>query len=261
MILAIDAGNTNIVLGCLEEDGSLRFTARVSTDRGKTMDEYALILRSLFDLHGIDRRGLEGAILASVVSELTEVLRTAVELVIHKAPIVVGAGIKTGVNIKIDDPGQLGADLVVGAVAATAKYQKPLIIFDLGTANTMSVIDGDGRFLGGAIMAGPRLRVDALSTRTSQLPHIDLDLPARVIGSNTIAAMQSGAIYGHAALVDGLIDRVEEELGKPIASVVATGGLAGVIIPQCRRTIFVDENLMLDGLRIIYDKNKNPKNS
>ncbi len=143
MILAIDAGNTNIVLGCLEEDGSLRFTARVSTDRGKTMDEYALILRSLFDLHGIDRRGLEGAILASVVSELTEVLRTAVELVIHKAPIVVGAGIKTGVNIKIDDPGQLGADLVVGAVAATAKYQKPLIIFDLGTANTMSVIDGD----------------------------------------------------------------------------------------------------------------------
>ena len=113
MILAIDAGNTNIVLGCLEEDGSLRFTARVSTDRGKTMDEYALILRSLFDLHGIDRRGLEGAILASVVSELTEVLRTAVELVIHKAPIVVGAGIKTGVNIKIDDPGQLGADLVV----------------------------------------------------------------------------------------------------------------------------------------------------
>ncbi len=258
MILAIDAGNTNIVLGCLEEDGSLRFTARVSTDRGKTMDEYALILRSLFDLHGIDRRGLEGAILASVVSELTEVLRTAV---IHKAPIVVGAGIKTGVNIKIDDPGQLGADLVVGAVAATAKYQKPLIIFDLGTANTMSVIDGDGRFLGGAIMAGPRLSVDALSTRTSQLPHIDLDLPARVIGSNTIAAMQSGAIYGHAALVDGLIDRVEEELGKPIASVVATGGLAGVIIPQCRRTIFVDENLMLDGLRIIYDKNKNPKNS
>ncbi len=261
MILAIDAGNTNIVLGCLEEDGSLRFTARVSTDRGKTMDEYALILRSLFDLHGIDRRGLEGAILASVVSELTEVLRTAVELVIHKAPIVVGAGIKTGVNIKIDDPGQLGADLVVGAVAATAKYQKPLIIFDLGTATTMSVIDGDGRFLGGAIMAGPRLSVDALSTRTSQLPHIDLDLPARVIGSNTIAAMQSGAIYGHAALVDGLIDRVEEELGKPIASVVATGGLAGVIIPQCRRTIFVDENLMLDGLRIIYDKNKNPKNS
>ena len=257
MILAIDAGNTNIVLGCLENDGSLRFTARVSTDRGKTTDEYALIFRNLFDLHSIDRHSLEGAIIASVVSELTEVLRAAVELVIHKAPIVVGAGIKTGVNIKIDDPGQLGADLVVGAVAATAKYPKPLIIFDLGTANTMSVIDGDGRFLGGAIMAGPRLSVDALSNRTSQLPHIDLDLPAKVIGSNTITAMQSGAIYGHAALVDGFIDRVEGELGKPVASVVATGGLAGVIIPQCRRPIAVDENLMLDGLHIIYEKNKN----
>lgn len=259
MILAIDAGNTHIVLGCLEGE-RLRFTARVSTDRGKTKDEYALILRSLFDLHAIDRHGLEGAIIASVVSELTEVLRSAVELVIHKPPLVVGAGIKTGINIKIDDPGQLGADLVVGAVAATAKYQKPLIIFDLGTANTMSVIDGDGRFLGGAIMAGPRVSVEALSTRTSQLPHIDLELPPKVIGTNTVAAMQSGAIYGHAALVDGLIDRTEAELGKPVASVVATGGLAGVIIPQCRRAISVDENLMLDGLRIIYEKNKSPKN-
>ncbi len=260
MILAIDAGNTNIVLGCMEGE-ALRFTARVSTDRGKTKDEYALILRNLFDLHSIDRHSLEGAIIASVVSELTEALRSAVELVIHKPPIVVGAGIKTGVNIKIDDPGQLGADLVVGAVAATAKYEKPLIIFDLGTANTMSVIDGDGRFLGGAIMAGPRLSVDALSTRTSQLPRIDLDLPPKVIGSNTIAAMQSGAIYGHAALVDGLIDRVEAELGKPVASVVATGGLAGVIVPQCRRAIHLDDNLMLDGLRIIYDKYKNLKNA
>lgn len=255
MILAIDAGNTNIVLGCME-GRRLLFTARVSTDRKKTADEYALIFRNLFDLHGVDRHGLEGAILASVVSELTEVLRSAVDLVIHKTPIVVGAGIKTGVNIKIDDPGQLGADLVVDAVAATAKYPRPLIIFDLGTADTMSVIEADGRFLGGAIMAGPRVSVDALSTRTSQLPHIDLDIPGRVIGTNTVTAMQSGAIYGHAALVDGLIDRVEAELGKPVASVVATGGLAGVIVPHCRRAITVDENLMLDGLAIIYEKNK-----
>lgn len=259
MILAIDAGNTHIVLGCLDGERTL-FTARLSTDRKKTADEYALMLRSLFDLHQVDRKALEGAILASVVSELTEVLRTAAEIVTHRSPIVVGAGIKTGVNIKIDDPGQLGADLVVGAVAATAKYEKPLVIFDLGTADTMSVIDGDGRFLGGAIMAGPRVSVDALSTGTSQLPHIDLDLPPKVIGSNTVAAMQSGAIYGHAALVDGLVDRVEAELGKPMATVVATGGLAGVIIPQCRRSITVDDNLMLDGLRIIYDKNKNPQN-
>ncbi len=255
MILAIDAGNTHIVLGCLDGKNIL-FTARLSTDRKKTADEYALMFRSLFDLHQVDRRQIEGAILASVVSELTEALRTAAEIVTHRAPIVVGAGIKTGVNIKIDDPGQLGADLVVGAVAATAKYEKPLIIFDLGTANTMSVIDADGRFLGGAIMAGPRLSVDALSTGTSQLPRIDLDLPAKVVGSNTVSAMQSGAIYGHAAMVDGLIDRVEAELGRRMGGVVATGGLAKVIIPQCRRDITVDETLMLDGLRIIYEKNK-----
>lgn len=255
MILAIDAGNTHIVLGCLEGE-TLLFTARLSTDRKKTADEYALMFRNLFDLHQVDRKQVEGAILASVVSELTEALRAAAEIVTHRAPIVVGAGIKTGVNIKIDDPGQLGADLVVGAVAATAKYEKPLVIFDLGTANTMSVIDADGRFLGGAIMAGPRLSVDALSTGTSQLPRIDLDLPAKVVGSNTVSAMQSGAIYGHAAMVDGLIDRVEAELGRSMGSVVATGGLAKVIIPQCRRDIAVDETLMLDGLRIIYEKNK-----
>ena len=255
MILAIDAGNTHIVFGCMDE-GQVRFTARIATDRSKTADEYALVFRSLFDLHQVDRRGMEGAIIASVVSELTDALRRAVEVVIHKTPILVGAGIKTGINIKIDDPGQLGADLVVGAVAATTKYPKPLIIFDLGTANTMSVVAADGRFLGGAIMAGPRLSVEALSNRTSQLPHIDLEVPERVIGRNTVAAMQSGAIYGHAAMVDGLIDRVEAELGQPVATVVATGGLAKTIVPHCRRTVTADETLMLDGLRIIYEKNR-----
>lgn len=254
MILAIDAGNTHIVLGCLEGE-RLLFTARLSTDRKKTADEYALMFRNLLDLHQVDRTRIQGAILASVVSELTEAIRTAAEIVTHRSPIVVGAGIKTGVNIKIDDPGQLGADLVVGAVAATAKYEKPLIIFDLGTANTMSVIDGDGRFLGGAIMAGPRLSVDALSNGTSQLPQIDLDVPPRVIGSNTLHAMQSGAVYGHAAMVDGLVDRVEAELGKPMATVVATGGLAGTIVPLCRRDIRLDQALMMDGLRLIYEKN------
>ena len=135
-------------------------------------------------------------------------------MVISQKPLVVGAGIKTGLNIKIDNPAQLGADLVVGAVAALAKYPKPLIIFDLGTANTMSVIDGKGQFLGGAIMAGPRLSVDSLSTSTSQLPRIELDAPPRVVCSNTIQCMQAGAVYGHAAMIDGLIDRVEEELGE-----------------------------------------------
>ena len=169
MLLAIDAGNTHIVLGCLEGD-SLRFTARLRTDRAKTRDEYALLFRSLFDLHHVEPSAVEGAVLSCVVSELTNVLCRAVEAVTEKKPLVVGAGIKTGLNIKIDDPGQLGADLVVGAVAATDKYPKPMIVFDMGTANTMSVIDKEGRFLGGAILAGLQLSVDALSSGTSQLP-------------------------------------------------------------------------------------------
>lgn len=257
MILAIDAGNTNIVLGCLDGD-SPRFTARFRTDRAKTEDEYALYFRSLFDLHQVDRHAVEGAILSCVVSELTDVLCKAIETVIKKRPLIVGSGLKTGLNIKIDNPAQLGADLVADAVAALAKYPSPLVIFDMGTANTMSVIDGNGRFLGGAIMAGPRLSVDSLSTRTSQLPHIELDAPPKVIGSNTIHCMQSGAIYGHAAMIDGLIERVQDELGETLACVIATGGLSSQIIPFCRNKIILDENLMLQGLRIIYEKNKRP---
>ncbi len=256
-ILAIDAGNTNIALGCMKDD-SIRFTARVRTDRAKTEDEYALIFRNLFDLHQVDRHSMDGAILSCVVSELTDVLCKATETVTKKRPFVVGAGLKTGLNIKIDNPAQLGADLVADAVAALAKFPKPLVIFDMGTANTMSVIDSKGQFLGGAIMTGPRVSVDTLSTRTSQLPRIELDAPGKVIGSNTIQCMQSGAIYGHAAMIDGLIDRVEEELGEPLAAVVATGGLSSRIIPFCRRKIILEENLMLQGLRIIYEKNKRP---
>ena len=254
MIFAIDAGNTHIVLGCLEGD-RLLFTARVHTDRAKTAEEYALTFRSLCDLHQIDRTQVEGAVLSCVVSELTQALCQAVEIVIHHKPLVVGSGIKTGLNIKIDDPGQLGADLVVGAVAATEKYPKPMIIFDMGTATTMSVIDRQGRFLGGAILAGLRLSVDSLSSGTSQLPRIQLAVPPRVISSNTVECMQSGAIYGHAAMLDGLIDRVEAELGEPMASVIATGGLASTVLPLCRREISLEEDLMLQGLKLIYEKN------
>ena len=255
MIFAIDAGNTHILLGCLEGE-ALLFTARVHTDRAKTADEYALIFRSLCDLHQIDRGQVEGAVLSCVVSELTNSLCRAVEIVIHHKPLVVGAGIKTGLNIKIDDPGQLGADLVVGAVAATDKYPKPMIVFDMGTASTMSVIDRQGRFLGGAILAGLRLSVDSLSAGTSQLPRIQLSAPPKVVCSNTVECMQSGALYGHAAMLDGLIDRVEAELGEPMASVIATGGLAATVLPLCRRRISLEEDLMLDGLRIIYEKNR-----
>ena len=255
MILAIDVGNTNIVLGCLK-DSSLLFTARIRTDRQKTEDEYALVLRNLCDLHQIERSEFEGAILSCVVSELTDVLCKAVDTVIHKRPLVVGSGLKTGLNIKIDSPAQLGADLVADAVAAIAKYPKPIIIFDIGTANTMSVIDRNGHFLGGAIMPGPRLAANSLSDRTSQLPRIELDSPPKIISRNTIQCIQSGVIYGHAAMIDGLIQRTEEELGEPAATVVATGGLFGRIAPHCKRKIIHDRTLMLDGLRILYEKNK-----
>ncbi|MCD8004706.1 MAG: type III pantothenate kinase [Oscillospiraceae bacterium] len=254
-ILAIDAGNSNIVLGCMQGE-TLRFTARVRTDRAKTEDEYALVLRNLFELHQVERHGVEGAILSCVVSELTDVLCRAVEMVVKKRPLVVGAGLKTGLNIKIDDPAQLGAALVAGAVAALEKFPAPLIIFDLGTADTMSVLDGQGRFLGGAIMAGPRLCADALSSRTSQLPRIELEAPPRVVGSNTVQCMQSGAIYGHAAMIDGLIDRVAGELGAPPVSVVATGAMAHLVISFCRHPIALEENLMLQGLKSIYEKNQ-----
>lgn len=255
MIFAIDAGNTHIVLGCMEGD-SLLFTARVHTDRAKTADEYALIFRSLCELHQIDLGQVEGAVLSCVVSELTHSLCLAIENVIRHKPLVVGAGVKTGLNIKIDNPAQLGADLVVGAVAALAKYPRPLVIFDMGTANTMSVIDREGRFLGGAILAGLQLSLDALASGTSQLPHIQLSVPKKVVCSNTVECMQSGAVYGHAAMLDGLIDRVEEELGMPMASVVATGGLSTVVVPLCKRKIAVEEDLMLRGLKLIYDKNR-----
>lgn len=255
MILAIDAGNTNIVLGCMDGE-TLRFTARIRTDRAKTEDEYALVFRNLFDLHQIDRQNIEGAILSCVVSELIEVLCKAVNTVIKKRPLVVGSGLKTGLNIKIDSPVQLGADLVADAVAAIAKYPKPIIIFDIGTANTMSVIDRNGHFLGGAISPGPRLAANSLSDRTSQLPRVELEPPGKVISRNTIQCIQSGVIYGHAAMIDGLIERTEEELGEPAATVVATGGLFKTIQPYCRHKIVRDDTLMLDGLRILYEKNK-----
>ena len=253
MLLAIDAGNTHIVLGCLEGD-SLRFTARLRTDRAKTRDEYALLFRSLFDLHHVEPSAVEGAVLSCVVSELTNVLCRAVEAVTEKKPLVVGAGIKTGLNIKIDDPGQLGADLVVDAVAALAEYAPPLAIFDMGTATTLSVVGRSGTYLGGMIIPGLRVSVDALSARAAQLPYIHLGPPEKVSGGNTVECMQAGAIYGSAAMVDGLIDRVEEALGEKVTA-IATGGLMTIVHPYCKREFHFEPDLLLKGLGILYKKN------
>lgn len=255
MLLAIDVGNTNIVLGCMEGE-SIRFTARLATSRERTEDEYALLLGNILTLRGVGAASVKGAIISSVVPELKPVLRRAVALLCGITPLVVGAGVKSGLDIKIDNPAQLGSDLVVGAVGAIARYEKPLLVVDFGTATTLSVIDGRGRYRGGMIIPGLRLAVEALSSGTAQLPHVDLSAPERVIGTNTIDCMKSGAIYGSAAMLDGVIQRVEEELGEELRTVVGTGGLVGKVAPYCRREIVVDDALMLWGLKIIYEKNR-----
>lgn len=255
MLLAIDVGNTNIVLGCMEGE-TIRFTARLATDRARTEDEYALLLANILTLRGVEVREIQGAVVSSVVPELKTILKRAVGLLCGITPLVVGAGIKSGLNIKIDNPAQLGSDLVVGAVGALARHEKPLLVFDFGTATTLSVLDGQGRYRGGMLIPGVRLAVEALSSRTAQLPHVDLSAPARVIGTNTVDCMNSGAIYGAAAMLDGIIQRVEEELGEEIKTVVGTGGLANKVAPYCRRRITLDDDLMLWGLKIIYEKNR-----
>lgn len=255
MILAIDVGNTNIVLGCLENKQVL-FTVRLQSDRNKTGDEYAVQFYSILKIHGIDPKKIDGSIISSVMPRLIAPLKTALKKVTDTDALVVGPGIKTGIPIIIDNPAQLGSDLVVGAVAAMSRYQPPLVLFDLGTATTMSVIDRSGRFLGGAIFPGVRISQDALSSRTSQLPYISLDeSPKAVIGTNTVDSMQSGAIFGTAAMLDGMITRAEEELGDT-ATVVVTGGLAKSIAPYCKREVIVEEDLLLLGLALIYEKNK-----
>ena len=254
MILAIDIGNTQIVVGCLQ--GEERISSfRVATDRSKTAEEYALLLSGIFSLRGIAVSRLEGSILSSVVPVLTPVLRDAVESLTGEKPLVVGAGLKTGLNIKIDNPAQLGSDRVVDAVAACARYEKPVLIVDMGTSTTVSVVDRDKSFLGGMIIPGLRVAVDALSSRASQLPlNISLEAPEKMIGTNTLDCMRSGSLYGTAAMLDGIVGRVEKQLGQPVTA-VATGGLGRLVVPLCRRPFHYDPDLLLQGLGILFRKN------
>ena len=254
MILALDMGNTNIVLGGIDEN-KIHFVSRVVTDRKKTEDEYAVIFSSILNMYSIDRKEITGAIISSVVPPLVNIIKEAVEKMIGITPLIVGPGVKTGINIKIDNPAQLGCDLVVGAVAATHEYPAPLIIIDMGTATTIAAIDKDSTYRGGVIVPGVVVSQESLSSKTSQLPRIGLDKPAHVIGKNTIECMRSGLVYGNASMIDGMIDRVEEELGMK-ATVVATGGLSKFIIPYCKHDdIIYDDDLLLKGLWIIYSKN------
>lgn len=254
MIIAIDVGNTNIVIGCCES-GKVLFSERLSTDHSATDLQYAAIIKTAFELHSADPFALTGAAISSVVPSVTRAVKGASERFTHTEPVIVGPGIKTGLHILIDNPAQLGSDLVVDAVAGIAAYPLPLIIVDMGTATTLSVINERGEYMGGMIVPGVKVSHDSLVSRTSQLPKIALEPPRRVIGRNTVECLKSGILYGSAGAIDGLIDRINDDMGQPCTT-VATGGLAGVIAPLCRNKIILDEDLMLKGLMLIYEKNK-----
>ncbi len=253
MILAIDIGNTNIVIGAIQKQ-KIIFTARISTNSKRTSDEFAFIIGGILENHQINPRDMEGGIVSSVVPELKAVMQHTMEQLTGKPILVVGSGLRTGLNIRTDDPAQLGSDLVLAAVAAVAKYPKPIIVYDFGTATTLSVIDPQGNYIGGMIIPGMRLSIDALSAQAAQLPYVHLEKPQQFVGSNTVNCMQSGVVYGNAAMIDGLSERVEESLGMP-ATVVATGGLVHLVAPYCKRKLICDDHLLLDGLRILYEKN------
>ena len=253
MLLAIDIGNSNIVIGGIDEE-KIRFEARIATDRIKTSDQYGVEIKNMLDLFRVPVEEVEDCIISSVVPPVFNAVRTGVVKVTGLEPIVVGPGIKTGLNIQMDDPASVGSDRIVIAVAALAEYEPPLILMDLGTATTIEVVDRGSTYLGGCIIPGVRTSLDALTSRAAQLPGIRLDRPGRVIGKNTVDCMRSGIMYGTAAMLDGMLDRVEEELGSR-ATVVATGGMAQFIVPLCRREIKLEKDLLLKGLNIIYQKN------
>lgn len=252
MILAIDVGNTNIVLGVLDSE-KLVCSGRLSTNVNETDIEYSMKIKTFLDVKNITE--IEGAVISSVVPALVRTLKKAVRLVCGVESLVVGPGIKTGLNIKLDNPAEMGADLVVGDVAVINKYPLPAILFDIGTATTASVIDKNGAHLGGAIMCGVKTAINSLSKGTAQLPQIDISAPSKIIGANTIDAMKCGSVIGTAAMIEGMVERFEEELGEK-ATVIITGGLGNAIAKVLRIDATVDENLLLDGLRIIYEKNK-----
>lgn len=253
MILAVDIGNSNIVIGGIS-DTEILFQARLRTDSTKTSDEYCIDLKMLLEIHHVELSTIEGSIISSVVPQVMNSFKTAILKLIGKESLIIGPGIKTGMNIKIDNPSQTGADLVVGGVAAQRLFKPPLIVVDMGTATTMIVLDETGAMLGGCIAPGVKISMDALTDRTALLPGLQLDKPKRVIGRNTIDCMRSGIMLGAAAMLDGMIERMEEELGYA-TTVVATGGIARFVVPLCKRKIHYDKDLLLKGLDILYREN------
>ncbi len=255
MILAIDIGNTNIVMGCVDKSCRVTSLFRIKTDISRTAWQYAAEMYGMLNIFSIDKKSVDGCIISSVVPPLTSSIKQAVSIVFKLEAKVVVPGMKTGLNILIDNPASVGSDMVVDAVAVINQYSVPAVIIDTGTATTFSVVDRNKNYLGGLIMPGVMISQEALTSRTSQLPKISLEAPQKVIGKNTVDCMKSGAVYGNAAMIDGTVDRIENELGEKV-TVIATGGLAQSIVPFCKREdIILDNDLLLKGLRILYDKN------
>ena len=244
MILAVDIGNTNIVVGCIKGE-EICFVERMSTEATRTELEYAISFKNVLEMYGISIEQLDGGIISSVVPPVTNIVKRSVEKILNTEVMLIGPGVKTGLNILMDDPRQVGSDRIVNAVAVVHEYPVPAAIIDMGTATTICVVDEKKNYIGGAIIPGMRIAADTLTARTAQLPKISLEPPAKLIGKNTVDCMKS----------DGMLDRIEEEMGQKL-HVIATGGLAKALIPYCRHEITLDDALLLKGLKIIYEKNK-----
>ncbi|BFH10437.1 type III pantothenate kinase [Paenibacillus melissococcoides] len=256
MILVIDIGNTNIVLGVYEGD-KLLHNWRLSTSRQSTTDEYGVMIYNLFTMTKLSVQDIEGVILSSVVPPIMHTMEMLCKKYLNKAPLIVGPGVKTGLNIRIENPREVGADRIVNAVVAIELYGglKPLVVVDFGTATTFDVIDVKGNYIGGAIVPGIGVSTEALYQRAAKLPRIELTKPKSVIGRNTVHSMQAGIIYGYAGQVDGIVDRITNELGAE-PTVIATGGMAELIASESRTIDTTNPLLTLEGLRLIYNRNK-----
>ena len=254
MILTIDVGNSNIVIGGVEGE-EIVFEARIRTEATKTSDQYCVDLKILLDVYGVKVEAIEGSIIASVVPQVLNSMRTAIQKLTGKVPLVVGPGLKTGLNILLENPGQTGADLVVADVAALREHKPPMIVIDMGTATTMSVLDKNGAHIGGCIIPGVKISMDALTDKTALLPGLQLDQPKKAIGRNTIDAMRSGIMLGTACMLDGMVERMEAELGCK-TTVIVTGGIAKFIVPMCKTPMIYDKDLIIKGLAALYRDNK-----